>query len=115
VKDFKVSTPIYRSNPRVRVPLGLVRFRRIAPGIVPANQSLYKLEKQSGQESFRPTNPAETNKALVGLMGWAGMGLAQNTLSGCANLFSGIKMLSRSPSLRRNRAKRVRTNGRLSD
>jgi hypothetical protein len=44
--------------------LGLVRFRRIAPGIVPANQSLYKLEKQSGQESFRPTNPAETNKVL---------------------------------------------------
>jgi hypothetical protein len=40
------------------------RFRRIAPGIVPANQSLYKLEKQSGQESFRPTNPTETNKAL---------------------------------------------------
>jgi hypothetical protein len=29
-------------------PLGLVRFCRIAPGIVPANQSLYKLEKQSG-------------------------------------------------------------------
>jgi hypothetical protein len=49
----------------VREPLGLVRFRRIAPGIVPANQSLYKLEKQSGQESFRPTNPTETNKALV--------------------------------------------------
>jgi hypothetical protein len=45
--------------------LGLVCFRRIAPGIVPANQSLYKLEKQSGQESFRPTNPAETNKTLI--------------------------------------------------
>jgi hypothetical protein len=29
-------------------PLGLVRFRRIAPGIVPLNQNLYKLEKQSG-------------------------------------------------------------------
>jgi hypothetical protein len=28
--------------------LGLVRLRRIAPGIVPVNQSLYKLEKQSG-------------------------------------------------------------------
>jgi hypothetical protein len=28
--------------------LGLVRFYRIAPGIVPTNQSLYKLEKQSG-------------------------------------------------------------------
>jgi hypothetical protein len=28
--------------------LGLVRFCRIAPGIVPATQSLYKLEKQSG-------------------------------------------------------------------
>jgi hypothetical protein len=28
------------------------------------NQSLYKLEKQSGSESFRPTNPVETNKAL---------------------------------------------------
>jgi hypothetical protein len=27
--------------------LGLVRLHRIAPGIVPANQSLYKLEKQS--------------------------------------------------------------------
>jgi hypothetical protein len=44
-------------------PYGLVRFRWIAPGIVPANQSLYKLEKQSGPKSFRPTNPAETNKA----------------------------------------------------
>jgi hypothetical protein len=43
-------------------PWGLVRFRRIALGIVPANQSLYKLEKESGQESFRPTNPTETNK-----------------------------------------------------
>jgi hypothetical protein len=30
------------------VHLGLVRLRRIAPRIVPANQSLYKLEKQSG-------------------------------------------------------------------
>jgi hypothetical protein len=28
--------------------LGLVRLCRIAPGIVPVNQSLYKLEKQSG-------------------------------------------------------------------
>jgi hypothetical protein len=28
--------------------LGLVRLHRIALGIVPANQSLYKLEKQSG-------------------------------------------------------------------
>jgi hypothetical protein len=28
--------------------LGLVRLRRIASGIVPANHSLYKLEKQSG-------------------------------------------------------------------
>jgi hypothetical protein len=27
---------------------GLVRLGRIAPGIVPGNQSLYKLEKQSG-------------------------------------------------------------------
>jgi hypothetical protein len=48
-----------------RTTLGLVHFRRIAPGIVPANQSLYKLEKQSGQESLGPTNPAETNKVLV--------------------------------------------------
>jgi hypothetical protein len=40
----------------------IVRFRRIAPGIVPANQSLYKLEKQFGQESFQSTNPTETNK-----------------------------------------------------
>jgi hypothetical protein len=30
------------------MPLGLVRLCRIAPGIVPLNQSLYKLEKQSG-------------------------------------------------------------------
>jgi hypothetical protein len=45
-------------------PLGLVRLHRIVPGIVPANQSLYKLEKQSGSESFRPTNPTQTNKAL---------------------------------------------------
>jgi hypothetical protein len=44
--------------------LGLVRLHRIAPGIVPANPSLYKLEKQSGSESFRPTNPTQTNKAL---------------------------------------------------
>jgi hypothetical protein len=44
--------------------IGLVRFHRIAPGIVPTNQSLYKLEKQSDQESFRPTNPVETNKGL---------------------------------------------------
>jgi hypothetical protein len=27
---------------------GIVRLYRIAPEIVPANQSLYKLEKQSG-------------------------------------------------------------------
>jgi hypothetical protein len=45
--------------------LGLVRLHRIAPGIVPANQSLYKLEKQSVSESFRPTNPTQTNKALT--------------------------------------------------
>jgi hypothetical protein len=45
-------------------PLGLVRLHRIVPGIVPANQSLYKLEKQSGSESFRPINPTQTNKAL---------------------------------------------------
>jgi hypothetical protein len=44
--------------------LGLVRLHRIVPGIIPANQSLYKLEKQSGSESFRPTNPTQTNKAL---------------------------------------------------
>jgi hypothetical protein len=50
----------------IRNPLGLVCFRRIAPGIVQANQSLYKLEKQSSQELFRPTNPAETNKAYSG-------------------------------------------------
>jgi hypothetical protein len=31
----------------------LVRFCRITPGIVPANQTLYKLEKQSGYELFR--------------------------------------------------------------
>jgi hypothetical protein len=45
--------------------LGLVRLCRIAPGIVPPNQSLYKLEKQSGSESFRPIHPVETNKALT--------------------------------------------------
>jgi hypothetical protein len=39
------SNGIYSSLP---TPLGLVRFYRITPGIVPANQSLYKLEKQSG-------------------------------------------------------------------
>jgi hypothetical protein len=33
---------------RTTDPLGLVRLCRIAPGIVPANQRLYKLEKQSG-------------------------------------------------------------------
>jgi hypothetical protein len=48
--------------------LGLVRLRRIAPGIVPANQSLYKLENQSGRELFRPTNPTQTNKALRDLL-----------------------------------------------
>jgi hypothetical protein len=52
---------------RIQTHSGLVRFRRIEPGIVPANQSLYKLEKQSGQESFQPTDPAETNKASIPL------------------------------------------------
>jgi hypothetical protein len=33
---------------RLSALLGLVRFYRIAPGIVPTNQNLYKLEKQSG-------------------------------------------------------------------
>jgi hypothetical protein len=32
----------------IETPSGLVRFRWIALGIVPANQNLYKLEKQSG-------------------------------------------------------------------
>jgi hypothetical protein len=36
------------SNEREASTLGLVRLCRIVPGIVPANQSLYKLEKQSG-------------------------------------------------------------------
>jgi hypothetical protein len=45
-------------------PLDLVRLHRIAPGIIPANQILYKLEKQSGSESFRSTNPTQTNRAL---------------------------------------------------
>jgi hypothetical protein len=31
-----------------RAVLGLVRLCWITPGIVPANQNLYKLEKQSG-------------------------------------------------------------------
>jgi hypothetical protein len=44
--------------------LGLIRLHRIILGIVPVNQSLYKLEKQSGSESFRSTNPTQTNKAL---------------------------------------------------
>jgi hypothetical protein len=34
----------------------------------------------------------------VGLLGW--VGLAQNANSGCANLFSGIKMLVRNSSVR---------------
>jgi hypothetical protein len=45
--------------------LGIVLLRRIASRIVPANQSLYKLEKQSGYESFRPTNEQSLRK--VGL------------------------------------------------
>jgi hypothetical protein len=48
--------------------LGPVRLHRIASGIIPANQSLYKLYKQSGSESFRPTNPTQTNKALLYLV-----------------------------------------------
>jgi hypothetical protein len=39
-------------------PHGL-RANRTSP-----NQSLYKLEKQSGSKSFRPTNLAQTNKTL---------------------------------------------------
>jgi hypothetical protein len=46
-------------------------------------------------------------------MGW--VGLAQNTKSGRAKLFSGIKMLLRISSLRRTERNRVRMNGRLSD
>jgi hypothetical protein len=44
-------------------PLRLVRLRRIAPGIVPANQSLYKLEKQSSRElGIVPTHQSDTNE-----------------------------------------------------
>jgi hypothetical protein len=46
-------------------------------------------------------------------MGW--VGLAQNTKSGSAKIFSGIKMLLRNSSERRTERNRVRTNGRLSD
>jgi hypothetical protein len=38
---------MYRSDPKAPT-LGPVRICRIASGIVTANQSLYKLEKQSG-------------------------------------------------------------------
>jgi hypothetical protein len=50
------------------VTLGLVRLCRIAPEIVPTNQSLYKLEKQSGLKSFRPTNPKQPNNTLFGFV-----------------------------------------------
>jgi hypothetical protein len=36
-------------------------------------------------------------------LGWAG----PNTKPGCANLFSGIKMLPQNSSLRKNRAKKI--------
>jgi hypothetical protein len=49
----------------------------------------------------------------LGQMGW--VGLAQTRYRAALIYFSGIKMLSRNSSLRKNRAKRVRTNGRLSD
>jgi hypothetical protein len=52
---------------------------------------------------------------LVGQMGRARMGLAQNTYSGCTKLFFRIKMLPRNSSLQRTERIRVSTNGRLSD
>jgi hypothetical protein len=63
-----------RATMHGREQLGLDCFRRIAPEIVPANQSLYKLEKQSGQKSFRPTNPIETNKSLISCRRRKGIG-----------------------------------------
>jgi hypothetical protein len=63
-RNFRLLSSVFIN--RITRLLGLVRLHRIAPGIVPVNQSLYKLEKQSGSESFRPTNPTQTNKALLG-------------------------------------------------
>jgi hypothetical protein len=55
-------------------------------------------------------------RGILGLgfqMGW--VGLAQNSQTGRANLFSGVKMLPRNLSLRRTERIRVPTNGRLHD
>jgi hypothetical protein len=55
-------------------------------------------------------------RGILGLgfqIGW--VGLAQNTKSGCAKLFSGVKMFLRISSQRRTERNRVRMNGRLSD
>jgi hypothetical protein len=46
--DFSYSTSSNLSARASRPPSGLVRLCRIASGIVPSNQNLYKLEKQSG-------------------------------------------------------------------
>jgi hypothetical protein len=48
-------------------------------------------------------------------LGWARMGLAQNTYSGRAKLFFRIKMLPRNSFLQRTERIRVSANGRLSD
>jgi hypothetical protein len=52
---------------------------------------------------------------LVGLMGWAGMGLAQNTNRAALNYFSEKKMFPRNSFLQRTERIRVSANGRLSD
>jgi hypothetical protein len=44
----RITIGIKNRNNKADASSGLVRLCRITPGIVPANQSLYKLEKQSG-------------------------------------------------------------------
>jgi hypothetical protein len=52
-RDHAAAEPlIYGCDLIKGYPFGLVRLCRIAPGIVPPNQSLYKLKKQSGSKSF---------------------------------------------------------------
>jgi hypothetical protein len=48
-------------------------------------------------------------------LGWAGMGLAQNTYSGRAKLFFRIKMLPLNSFLQRTERLKALANGRLSD
>jgi hypothetical protein len=46
---------------QTNTPLGPVRFCWIEPRIIPVDQNLYKLEKQSGPEQFRPSIPRQPN------------------------------------------------------